>query len=68
MNDRELAVLCTHVVTAMKEESPRRLDPIIDELEVTPWNHEIAEVLKAVRYQIEREVTATKSTAKGKKK
>lgn len=65
MDDRELAVLCTHVSVAIKECSPRRLDPVIDELSGTPWNSDLLSVVKAVRYVLEAQRHAGRD--KGKK-
>lgn len=60
MDERERAVLATAVVTAMKETQPRRLDPLIAQLEATPWDLDLVAVLKAVRYELERQKHATK--------
>lgn len=60
MDERERAVLATAVVTAMKEAQPRRLDSVIEQLEATPWDLDLVAVLKAVRYEIERQKHAAK--------
>jgi hypothetical protein len=64
MTDRELAVLCTQVSVAIKECSPRRLDTVVSELSATPWNTELLELVKTVRYVLE----AQHHAGRGKKR
>ena len=60
MNDRELAIVATQVVMAMRDQQPRRLDSVIDELGATPWNIDLVQVLKGVRHELERQKHAAK--------
>ncbi len=60
MDERQRAVLATHVITAMKNQEPRRLDPVIAQLAATPWDLDVLEVVKAVRNEIERQKHAAK--------
>ncbi len=60
MDDRQRAIVATEVVTAMKQLQPRRLDPLIAQLASTPWDPDVVEVLKAVRYELERQKHASK--------
>lgn len=61
MDERERAVVATHVVTAMKNTDPSRLDPVIDQLDGTPWDLDVVAVLKAVRFEIERQKRSAKA-------
>lgn len=61
MDEREVAVLATHVTTAMKNGEPERLNPVISNLEVTPWYPEVLAVVKAVRHELERQKYAKKA-------
>lgn len=68
MDERESAVLATHVVTAMKKGEPELLTPIIEKLEATPWHPELVAIIKAVRCEVDRQKWAKKSKdSKGKK-
>lgn len=55
MDERQRAVVLTHMVTAMKKLEPARLDPVISELSLTPWDSDVAALLSAVRSEIERQ-------------
>lgn len=55
MDSREVAILCTHVVTAMKNQDPNVLDSVIADLEATPWHPELAAVCGTVRNEITRQ-------------
>lgn len=66
MDERESAVLATHVVTAMKKGEPELLTPIIDELEATPWHPELVAIIKAVRCEVDRQKWAKRETKKKK--
>lgn len=55
MDDRDSAILATHVVMAMKKSEPDLLTPIINELELTPWHSEVVAVIRAVRCEVERQ-------------
>jgi hypothetical protein len=67
MDDRELAVVCTHVMTAIKKKQPEVLADSIAKLEATPWNHEVVQVLKAVTDSLDR-IAYVESRANSKKK
>lgn len=60
MDERERATLATHVVTAIKQQEPRRLDEPIAALATTPWDQDVVAVLKAVRCELERQKHAAK--------
>lgn len=60
MDERERATLATYVVTAMKQQDPRRLDASIATLAATPWDQDLVAILKAVRCEIERQKHAAK--------
>jgi menaquinone-dependent protoporphyrinogen IX oxidase len=64
MDDRDCAVLATHVVTAMKKVEPELLTPIINELELTPWHPELVAVIRAVRCEVERQKWAKNKSKK----
>ena len=55
MDERELAIICAKVLTAMRTGEPKVLDPVIADLEATPWYPEVAKVLGAVRSSLEKE-------------
>jgi hypothetical protein len=61
MDDRELAIACTHLSVAIKQCDPRRLDSVIDELSMSPWSHEFLQALKTVRHALEIEKHATRN-------
>jgi hypothetical protein len=60
MDDRERAVVATQVVMALRDHQPKRLDPVIDQLDGTPWDMDVVQVLKAVRHELERQLHAAK--------
>lgn len=60
MDDRERAVVATHVVTAIRNSDPAHLEPSIRQLSVTPWDQDVVAVLKAVRRELERQRFAAK--------
>lgn len=62
MDERERAVVATHVVTAMKNGDPSRLTPTIEQLSLTPWDEDVVVILKAVRRELDRQKHAAKST------
>lgn len=61
IDERERAVLATAVVTAMKAIEPKSLDPWIAQLQATPWEQALVQVLKAVRTELDRQRHATRS-------
>lgn len=60
MDERQQAVLATAVVIAMKDIDPQRLDPWIAQLQATPWELSLVQVLKAVRMELDRQRHASK--------
>ena len=66
MDERDIAILATDVVTAMKHGDPVRLDPAISKLSATPWYPEVLGVVKAVKHELERQKYAKKSESKRK--
>jgi len=60
MDERQRAMVATEVVTAMKQQQPRRLDPLIERLAATPWDLDLVAVLQAVRYELDRQKHAAK--------
>lgn len=60
MDERQRAVLATAVVTAIKAVDPQRLDPWIAQLQATPWEPNLVQVLKAVRMELDRQHHASK--------
>ncbi len=60
MDERERAVMATQVVMAMRDQQPRRLDPLIKQLAATPWNQDLLQIVKAVQHELERQKHAAK--------
>jgi cobyric acid synthase len=66
MEERDIAILATHVVTAMKHGDHTLLDPVVANLSATPWHPEVLGVVKAVKHELERQKYAKKSESKRK--
>lgn len=60
MDERELAIICAKILTAMRTGEPNVLDPVIADLRATPWYPEVAEVIDAVRSSLEKQKYAKK--------
>ncbi len=60
MGDRERAVVATYVVTAMREQKPAHLNPVIEQLAATPWDQDVLQIVKAVQRELERQKFAAK--------
>jgi hypothetical protein len=68
MDERDVAILATHVVTAMKNGEPERLTPVISNLSATPWYPEVLGVVKAVKHELERQKCAKKSASESRRR
>lgn len=55
MDDRDLAIVCARVLTAMRTGEPDVLVPVIADLRATPWYPEVAAVVDAVRSSLEKQ-------------